>query len=568
MGLLDGPTSYADEGFSQYLRRVFLASAGYDDDDLSRPVVGIGHTMSDYTSCHRDMPALVDAIAKGVLQAGGLPMAFPTMSLPETMVSPTTMLYRNLLAMQTEEAIRSHPMDAVVLVGGCDKTVPAQMMAAVSADIPYVQVVVGPMMTATWRGERLGACTDCRRLWGQHRAGQLSSDELSKARERLATTAGTCTVMGTASTMAAVAEVMGVGLPGSSTAPAPSGDRLRIGRRSGRLAVTAARENRRPSQLLSPASFRNAAVTVAGLGGSTNAIIHLLAIAGRTDFGFALDDVAEALTATPVVVDCKPIGSGYLPDLHDAGGLPAVLRELRDLLQLNAQVIEGGDLSQRVDSIPDRAGSGVVRRLGEPVSPAGGLRVLHGSLAPRGALIKAAAASPELRRHRGRAVVFDSPEDAIHRLDSTDREIQASDVLVLRNAGPVAAGMPEAGAPPIPTALSRRGVSDMVRVSDGRMSGTSYGTVVLHVAPEAAVGGPLGLVREGDEIELDIDAGRLELLVEERQLEQRRSQWKPPEPASRGWRQMYGRTVLQADQGADLDFLTARGDAAGRHAGR
>ncbi len=558
MGLLAGPTSYSDAEFSRYLRMVFLASAGYDDIDMARPVVGIGHTISDYTTCHRDMPALVDAIAKGVLQAGGLPMVFATMSLPEAMVSPTTMLYRNLLAMETEEVIRSHPMDAVVLVGGCDKTVPAQIMAAISADVPYVQVVVGPMMTATWRGERVGACTDCRRLWGQHRAGALTNDELTTARARLATTGGTCAVMGTASTMAAVAEVLGLAVKGSSTAPAPSGDRLRIGARSGRLAVIAAREDRRPSRLLSRASLHNAAVAIAALGGSTNAVIHLLAIAGRTNLSFVLDDVADALTSTPVLVDCKPVGSGYLPDLHDSGGVPAVLYELRELLQLDAATIEGVDLGEHIEFIEDQRASGMVRTLLDPLAPAGGLRVLRGSLAPRGALIKSAAASPELRRHRGKAVVFESSEDASERLDSPDLAIRPDDVLVIRNVGPVAAGMPEAGAPPVPAILSRRGVRDMVRVSDGRMSGTSFGTVVLHVTPEAAVGGPLGLVHNGDEIELDIDAGRIELLVDPRQLQQRRSMWRPPDLAERGWRHLFGRTVLQADEGADLDFLSAR----------
>ncbi|MGI9007211.1 MAG: dihydroxy-acid dehydratase [Streptosporangiaceae bacterium] len=562
-GLLQGLTSYSDEGFSAYLRQVFLASAGFEDRDMSRPVVGICHTMSDYTTCHRDMPQLVQAIASGVLEAGGLPMAFGSMSLPEALVEPTTMLYRNLLAMETEELIRSQPMDAVVLVGGCDKTVPAQLMAAISADMPCVQVVVGPMMTGSWRGERVGACTDCRRLWAARRAGELPEQDLREARDQLAPTAGTCMVMGTASTMAVVAEVLGLAPAGSATAPSPTGDRLRAGRRSGRLAVRVARRQLRPSALLSAGSFRNAAVAIAGVGGSTNAVIHLLAIARRTGADFTLADIEDAWRDVPVVVDCKPVGAGYFPDLHDDGGVPAVLRQLREFLDLDARTVDGLSVRDLVESgaktSPSAMTTRVLRTTAAPVSPPGGLRILRGSLAPDGALIKAAAATLELRRHRGRAVTFNSAADVIARLDDPRLEIADSDVLVLRYVGPVAAGMPEAGAPPVPARLAQRGVRDLLRISDGRMSGTSFGSVILHVAPEAAVGGPLALVQDGDQIAVDVDAGRLDLLVDSRELRRRRAGWRPPPQPARGWRNLYARTVLQASQGADLDFLTSTG---------
>jgi dihydroxy-acid dehydratase len=559
MGIFDGLTAYSDEDFSRFLRGVFLASAGYDGRDLDRPVVAIAHTISDYTTCHRGMPQLVDAVSRGVLEAGGLPMVLPTMSLPEVLVTPTSMLYRNLLAMATEETLRSHPMDAVVLVGGCDKTVPAQIMAAVSADVPFVQLVVGPMLTGSLAGERIGACSDCRRFWAEYRAGELSKGWLEEAGNRLATTSGTCMVMGTASTMAAMAEVLGVALRHSATAPSPTGDRLRIGLDSGRVAVEAARRDWRPSRYLTHESFLNAVATLCTLGGSTNAVLHLLAIAGRAEIELTLDQIGEIAAQTPVLVDCKPSGTRFLEDLHYAGGLPAVLSELRDLLHLDAKMVEGGTLGQRLafpGTPPDA--TRVVRTADNPVLPGGGLVVLKGSLAPRGAVLKLAGTDPALRHHRGPALVFDSPEEASRRLNDPDLAVTPDHVLVLRNIGPVAAGMPEAGSLPIPVRLARAGVRDMVRVSDGRMSGTASGTVVLHVTPEAAAGGPLALVEEGDVIELDVDGARLDLCVDPRELEQRSAPLQPIAGAARGWRHLYAKTVLQADQGADLEFLVGR----------
>jgi dihydroxy-acid dehydratase len=555
-GIYSRLTSYSDEGFSRYLRGAFLASAGFDDDDLNRPIIGIGHSISDFTTCHREMPQLVQAVSRGVVEAGGLPMVFPTMSLPEVMMSPTSMLYRNLLAMETEEILRSHPIDAAVMVGGCDKTVPGQMMGAISADVPFVQLVVGPMLTSSWESGRLGACTDCRHFWARNREGELSDDDLDQIQGRLATTGGTCMVMGTASTMAAVAEVLGVAVSHSATAPSPTGDRLRVGVRSGRVAVDAARRDWRPSRYLTRASFENAVTTVCALGGSTNAVLHLLALAGRANVPLSLDDFGEISARVPVLVNCKPVGQYYLEDLHLIGGMPAVFDELGELIHKDALTIEGTTLGDQIESYVRPTTSDALHPMDRPVSPVGGLVVLRGSLAPGGAIVKAAASSRELWHHKGPAVVFDSPEDAALRLNSPDLLVTAESVLVLRNAGPVAAGMPEAGSLPIPEVLALAGVRDMVRISDARMSGTAYGTVILHVTPEAAVGGPLALVRDGDEIELDIEAGRLELHVDPAELALRAKLWTAPLATSRGWRRLYERTVLQADKGVDLDFLT------------
>jgi len=555
-GIEGSLTSYADPGFSRYMRRAFLAAVGLDATDLARPVVGIVDTSSDYNTCHRHMPEMVTAVKRGVLEAGGLPFAFPTISLHEILTSPTTMLFRNLQAMDTEEMIRAQPMDAVVLLGGCDKTVPAQLMAAVSADIPAIQVVAGPMLAGSWRGQRLGACTDCRRLWAASRAGTLGAAELAEAEGELCATGGTCMVMGTASTMACVTEALGLMLPGGATPPHPSGQRLRQCVASGRRAVEMAREGLRPSQVLSSASFRNALIVLMALSGSTNAVVHLLAVARRAGIGLSLDDVQEVAQRVPVLVDCKPAGAMYLEDFHHAGGMPVLLKVLEPLLDLTARTVTGQSLGESLAAVPEPGPwQHVVRTLEAPLRPAPAMAVLRGSLAPDGAVIKAAAAPPELLTHRGLAAVFEGPDDAVRRLDDPSLALTRDHVLVLRNAGPVAAGMPEAGSLPIPRYLAQQGVKDMVRVSDARMSGTAYGAVVLHVAPEAAVGGPLALVRDGDLIELDTPRGRIDLCVEPEELARRRAAFVPPALPARGWRRLYAQHVLQANQGADLDFL-------------
>lgn len=548
-------TSYGDPGLSKFLRRAFLASAGLDAEDLAKPVIGICNTGSDYTTCHRDMPALLDAVRRGVLEAGGLPFQFTAMSLGEILMNPTTMMFRNLMAMEVEEQITAQPMDAVVLLGGCDKTVPAQLMAAASADLPAISLVVGPMMTGNWRGERLGACTDCRRMWADFRGDLLDDGEIAEINAELCPTAGTCMVMGTASTMGALLEALGMTLPRAGTAPAVSAERLRLGVATGRRAVRLAAEDLRPSRIMTRDAFHNALVVLAAVSGSTNAIIHLTAIARRLGITLTLDDFHDAARRTPVLVDCKPAGGRYLPDFHAAGGMPALLGELAPRLRLDAMTVTGRPLGEQVESGAPRW-QDVIRTLDAPLKPAGALIALRGSLFPDGAVIKASAASPGLLRHRGRAVVFESLADVEARLDDPGLEISAEDVLVLRNIGPAAAGMPEAGAIPIPRKLARAGVRDMVRISDGRMSGTAYGTVVLHGAPEAARGGPIALVRDGDLIELDVPAGRVDLLVPEDELARRRAELGPPAPPpARGWRRLYAERVLQADQGADLDFL-------------
>ncbi|MDE0227625.1 MAG: dihydroxy-acid dehydratase [Spirochaetaceae bacterium] len=601
-------TDYGDPGFSSFLRRAFLASAGYDDADVDRPVVAIVDTSSDYTTCHRDMPALLAAVRRGVLQGGALPLTLPTLSLGEILISPTSMLYRNLLAMETEEALTAYPMDAAVLLGGCDKTVPAQLMAAASADVPVVSVVTGPMRTGFWRGTRLGACTDCRAHWQQFRAGELAGHELSEVQQELCPTGGTCMVMGTASTMACLGEALGLMLPGGAAAPSGSGARLRHAVASGRRAAALAQAPVRPRQVLTAAAFANAVSVLLAIGGSTNAIIHLLAIARRAGVPLTLADFEAAAARVPLLVNCKPSGALWLEDLHRAGGMPAVLAELRPLLHLDARCVSGRTLGEQLaarrvsatevaeaaggageagrsaasDKPPEAATTNagstrhevekdrsersltarsiapdrVIGTLDEPIGPPGALTVLRGSLAPDGAVLKRSAATPALLRHRGPALVFESPADLADRIDDPDLPVTPGHVLVLRNSGPAAAGMPETGSVPIPRKLAEAGVRDMVRVSDARMSGTAGGTVVLHCSPEAARGGPLALVEDGDQIELDADRGRIDLLVSERELAARRTRAPlPPAPPRRGWRRLHAEHVLPAHLGADLDFL-------------
>lgn len=558
-GVDRGLTSYGDPGFSRFLRRAFLASSGFDGEDLDRPVIGIVDTTSDFNTCHRRGPELIEAVKRGVLESGGLPMVFPTISLGEILLNPTSMLFRNLMAMDTEEMIRAQPMDGVVLIGGCDKTLPAQMMGALSADRPAVVLPVGAMMTGSYEGERLGACTDCRRFWSSHRAGEIDEESIVDVRQALAPTAGTCMVMGTASTLSSVTEALGLGITGCGTPPSVTGDRIRIATRSGRVAVDAAVARRRPSTFLTKGSFENAISVLIALGGSTNAVVHLLAVAGRAGVDVTLDDFARIAARVPLLVDCKPSGVGYMEDFHRAGGVPVLLKVLEPLLDLDARDVEGVPLGERLrDVAPPQPWQTTIRTLEEPLGPTGSLAVVRGSLAPDGAVIKPAATDGRLLTHRGPALVLDGPDDAAARLDDPDLEVTPDHVLVMRNAGPVAAGMPEAGSMPIPRRLAQQGVKDMVRVSDARMSGTAYGTVVLHVSPEAAVGGPLGLVRDGDIVELDVPNGRLELHVDEAELERRRAEFTPPPRSSRGWRRLYEDHVMSAHLGADLDFLVGR----------
>ena len=549
-------TRYGDTEFSRYLRRAFLSSAGYDREDLDRPIIGVADTSSDYNTCHRDMPALVEGVRRGITQAGGLALAFPTISLAETLLSPTSMLYRNLMAMGTEEMIRSQPMDGVVLLGGCDKTVPAQLMAAVSAGLPAISLVTGAMRTGSWQGDRLGACTDCRRYWLRYRAGEIDREEIGEIEQSLCPTGGTCMVMGTASTMACLTATLGLMLPGGATPLSGSGDRLRQAVTTGRRIVELARCGAGPREFLTRDSFHNASVVLAALGGSTNAVIHLIAIARRAGVPLTLEDLHDAAAETPVLVNCKPVGTGYMEDFHKAGGLPVLWKALESRLDLDALNANGLTMGQILADTPPPAGwQDTIGTQENPVGPTGALVVLRGSLAPDGALIKRAAAAQDRQRHRGPAAVFDSPDDVAARIDDPKLGLTPDHVLVLRNAGPVAMGMPEAGSLPIPAYLAKKGVTDMVRVSDARMSGTAYGTVVLHCCPEAAAGGPLALVRDGDPVELDVEGRRIDLCVPAEELARRKTEHLPPPTPDRGWRRLYGEHVLPAHLGADLDFL-------------
>jgi dihydroxy-acid dehydratase len=556
-GLARGLTNYGDRDFALYLRRSFARSMGYSVAALARPIVGIANSASGFNNCHRHFPELLEAVRRGVLSAGGLPIDFPTISLGEVFLEPTSMLYRNLMSMDVEEMVRAQPMDAVVLVGGCDKTVPAQLMGAASAGVPAVQLVAGPMMAGRHHGERLGACTDCRRFWAKYRAGQLGKDEIEGIEGNLATTAGTCAVMGTASTMACLAETLGMALPGTAAIPAVHADRLRAAEATGETAVGLARSRLTPAQILTPNAFENALRVLLAIGGSTNAIIHLTAVAGRVGVPISLPLLNRLSDETPVLVDLKPSGQHYMEDFFAAGGLGAVLRELRDRLHLECVGVTGETLGARLDGDGAWVDRGVIRSAREPFQPAGGLVALFGSLAPGGAILKRSAADARLFETEGRAVVFDSLEDLAARIDDPALDVTPADFLVLKNAGPKGApGMPEAGYLPIPTKLSRAGVTDMVRISDARMSGTAFGTIVLHVTPEAAAGGPLARARNGDRIRLSVKERRLDLLVDPAELARRAAGASTPAP-SRGYRRLYAEHVLQADHGCDFDFLRA-----------
>jgi dihydroxy-acid dehydratase len=562
-GMKRGLTSYGDADFSLFLRKAFVKSMGYSDDALTRPIVAIANTFSDYNACHGNVPKLIEAIKRGVMLAGGLPMEFPTITLHESFAYPTSMFLRNLMAMDTEEMLRAQPMDAVVLIGGCDKTIPAQMMAAASADVPAIFVPVGPMLVGHHQGEQLGACTDCRRLWGDFRAGRIDAAEIEAINGRLAPTPGTCMVMGTASTMACIVETMGLALPLAATIPATHADRLRSAEASGRQAVAMAeRGGPKPSEVMTAAAFRNALVVLQAIGGSTNGLIHLTAAAGRLGIAIDLDEVDRLGREVPVLVDLKPSGRYHMEHFHWAGGVPRLVHELADLLDLDARDVAGTSLRERLAQLDTRDAQDVIRPRSNPINAGGSMAVLRGNLAPRGAIIKQSAATPALLQHTGRAVVFDSVEDLTMRIDSPDLDVGADDVLVLRNAGPIGApGMPEAGYLPIPKKLATQGVKDMVRLSDARMSGTAFGAIVLHMTPEAALGGPLALVRNGDPIRLDVAGRRLDLLVDDAELARRQADFAKngapgaaPAP-TRGYAALFHRSVLQADEGCDFDFL-------------
>jgi dihydroxy-acid dehydratase len=562
-GLNEGLTDYGDKDFSRYLRRSFAQSMGYSRTFLDKPVIGIAFTGSDFNNCHRHFPELLAAVKRGVLAAGALPLEFPTISLGEVFLTPTSLKFRNLMAIDTEEMIRAQPMDAVVLMGGCDKTVPAQLMGAVSADRPAISLIGGPMMTGRHRGERLGACTDCRRFWARYRAGDVDAEEISQVESQLAVTAGTCAVMGTASTMACLTEALGMCLPGTAAIPAVHADRLRAAEATGVAAVKLIGSKLTPSVIVNEKSVENTLRVLLALGGSTNAVIHLTAIAGRAGVKVSLDRLNKLSDETPVLVNLKPVGNGYMEDFCAAGGMGALLRELKPLLHLDCMTVTGETLGERLDGADKNGGDKsyvdrtIIATRDKPLEAEGGLVALFGNLAPKGAILKRSAADEKLFEHEGRAVVFSSLADLAARIDNPALDVEANDILVLQNAGPHApACMPEAGYLPIPKKLAQKGVKDMVRISDARMSGTAFGTIVLHVTPDAASGGPLGLVRTGDRIKLSVKARRIELLVDDAELKKRAAAAKSVlEKPQRGYSKLFAEQILGADEGCDFKFL-------------
>jgi len=549
---------YAGQDRNAYIHRAWMRRGAPDDAFTGRPQIAIANTASDLTPCNAHLNEVAASVRDGVHAAGGIPLDLPVVSLGETQVRPTAMLWRNMAAMATEEMLRANPIDGVVLLGGCDKTIPSLLMAAASVDLPAVVVPGGPMLTGTFRGTPLGCGTDVWRLSEEVRAGTLSQEQFTRSESAMIRSRGHCNTMGTASTMALVAEALGTVVPGTAGTPAPDSRLLQAAHRTGRLAVEMVGADRRPGTFLTKGSFHNAIVALAAIGGSTNAVVHLLAIAGRLGIELTLDDFDRIGSRVPVLVDLQPAGRFLMEDFHRAGGLLAVLREVRDLLDPDALTVTGEPLVDHLDDAEIWDGE-VIRRRAEPLVAQGGIAVLRGNLAPDGALVKPAAASPHLLRHRGRAVVFDSIEDFHARIDDPDLDVDADSILVLRGCGPKGyPGMPEVSNMPLPKKLLEQGVRDMVRVCDGRMSGTAYGTVVLHVAPEAAAGGPLALVRTGDVIGLDVEARRIDVDVPADELARR-----TPNKATvtgyasprRGWERLYVEHVLQADTGADLDFL-------------
>ena len=548
---------FAPKTLDGLMHRSYLKAEGFSDAVFDgRPVIGIANSWSELTNCNAHLRQVADAVKRGVWSAGGFPLEFPTLSLGEILMKPTTMLFRNLMAMEVEEQIRAYPLDAVVLLSGCDKTTPAMLMGAASADVPAIMVTGGPMLRGMWRDQELGSGTDARKLWTQRRAGEVTDEELAEVESCLSRSTGHCMVMGTASTMAAMAEALGMALPGNAAIPAPDSRRLALAESSGRRAVEIAlARGPRPSEILTAAAFDNAIRTDMAIGGSTNAIVHLVAIAGRVGVPLPLRGFDELSRATPLLVNVRPSGKYLMEDFYYAGGLPAVLRELLPLLHADAPWVNGKTLAENVAGArchnPD-----VIRPLGLPLAAEGGTVILFGNLCPDGAVLKQSAASQHLLVHRGRAVVFDDHEQMARRIDDPTLPIDENSVLVLQNAGPKGApGMPEWGAAPIPARLLKAGVKDMVRISDSRMSGTSYGTVILHVAPESAVGGPLAFVRDGDLIELDVPNRRLTLQVADDELARRRAAWKPRADTSTGYLRLFLDHVLQANEGVDFDFL-------------
>jgi dihydroxy-acid dehydratase len=548
---------WSQPNYESFVRRAWMRAEGFTAEVFqNRPVIGICNSWSELNNCNAHLRTVAEAVKRGVWAAGGFPLEFPTISLGEVFMRPTTMLYRNLMAMDVEESIRANPLDGVVLLCGCDKTTPAQLMGAASADIPAIMVPGGPMLSGQWKDRKLGSGTDGRKLFDLFRTGRLSEEEWSEIEGGISRSAGHCTVMGTASTMTSLAEALGMTLTGCANVPAADSRRLSMAELSGRRAVELVWEDLRPSRIMTRAAFENAITVDMAIGGSTNAVVHLLAIAGRLGIPLALDDFDRISRRTPYIANVKPSGEFLMEDFFYAGGLPAVMREILPLLHASALTVTGKSIGENVGKAECWRRE-VIRSAAEPLDPEGGTVILRGNLAPDGAVIKQTAASPRLLRHRGRAYIFENYEQMRAQIDSEDLPVDESTVLVMKNCGPKGApGFPEWGHIPMPRFLLQRGIDDMVRISDARMSGTSFGTVVLHVAPESAIGGPLGLVETGDEIELDVPGRRIELKVEAADLARRQAKFQAPEPKySRGYGRLFLEHVTQANLGCDFDFL-------------
>ncbi|OPH48055.1 dihydroxy-acid dehydratase [Paenibacillus ferrarius] len=555
---LRSKTFFQEKDLWGFIHRSFTKSMGYTEEDLTKPLIGICNTYSELNKCHSHFNELADYVKRGVWQAGGVPMEFPTISIGEPYIKPTSMLLRNLMAMDTEEMMKAHPIDGVVLMGGCDKTVPAQLMAAASANIPAIVITGGPMLNGRLGGRSLGACTDCYGFTLEHKAGNLTDEELATAENAICRSDGHCMVMGTASTMASIAEAIGMALPGNAAIPAPDSRRKHMAERTGKQIVELVRQNIRPRDIMTMEAIENAIRVTMASGGSTNAIIHLVAIAGRLGLKLPLETFDTISATTPFILNLRPSGEYQMEEYFEAGGVPALMKELEAHLHLDCLTVTGRTIGDNLGAASARTlNRDVIRTVEEPLDPQGGIAVLRGNLAPDGALIKQTAVSAHLKKHTGRAVVFENPADLAARIDDPDLDVDADSVLVLKNAGPKGApAMPEIGQIPIPTKLLKQGVRDMVRISDARISGTSYGALIVHVAPEAAIGGPLALVQDGDEIELDIADRRLNLNVSEAELAERRKAWKAPAPFyDRGYGLLFQERVLQANQGCDFDFL-------------
>jgi dihydroxy-acid dehydratase len=549
---------FAPDDLRSFGHRSRLKGMGWSDEDYQgKPIIAILNTWSDLNTCHSHLRERAESIKRGVWQAGGFPVEIPVLSLSEMLMKPTTMLYRNLLAMEAEEVLRSHPVDGAVLMGGCDKTTPGLIMGAISMDIPSIYFPCGPMLTARWRDQTLGSGSDAWKYWTERCAGNFCDEHWKELEDCIARSPGHCMTMGTASTMTAIAESLGLSLSGASSIPAVLSEHSRMATETGRRAVELVKKGIRPSHILTKESFENAITVDMAIGGSTNAIIHVLAMARRAKLDITLEDFDRISRKTPVVANVRPVGKKYLmEDFYNAGGLRALMNVIRDRLHLSCRTIEDRTLGECLDGA-EVIDSDVIRSLDNAVSDEGGTFVLRGNLAPDGCVIKPVAADPKLLKHRGQAVVFDSYDALKKGLVDPDLEITADSVMILRNAGPQGApGFPEWGMLPIPNKLLKQGVRDMVRISDARMSGTSYGTCVLHVAPESHVGGPLALVRQGDWIELDVSQRRLELMVSDEELAKRRSEWVAPAPKyQRGYGQLFIKHVSQANVGCDFDFL-------------